>query len=125
MDISQTIITQAIVDGRETRIRIPQDPGQAGKAQAAAFIRDLAGFAIRADPVTGDKSTRATPAAVQAEAGNISILVTDDPIKDAWIETFLTEISLFPASAHDDQVDALDDALNALSATRASVFDML
>ena len=125
MDISQTIITQAIVDGRETRIRIPQDPGQAGKAQAAAFIRDLAGFAIRADPVTGDKSTRATPAAVQAEAGNIAILVTGDPIKDAWIETFLSEISLFPASAHDDQVDALADALNALSATRASVFDML
>ena len=35
--------------------------------------------------------------------------------RDAWIEPFLAELCLFPAGAHDDQVDAFADALNDLA----------
>src|SRR3546814_1094624 len=52
---------------------------------------------------------------LQAEAGNVSILRTGDPATDAWIEPFLDELCLFPAGAHDDQVDAAADAFNELA----------
>ena len=44
--------------------------------------------------------------------------MTGDPARDAWIEPFLAELCLFPAGAHDDQVDAFADALNDLALTR-------
>jgi predicted phage terminase large subunit-like protein len=105
----------AATDGVATKIRLTQDPGQAGKAQAAAMIRDLAGYNVVVKTATGDKATRATPAAVQAEAGNISILQTGDPALDAWIEPFLAELGGFPAGSHDDQVDGFADAINELA----------
>ncbi len=43
-------------DGLEVRIRIPQDPAQAGKAQALTFIALLAGYDVVAVPPTGDKA---------------------------------------------------------------------
>ena len=64
---------------------------------------------------TGSKVTRATALATQAEAGNVYILTTGDPERDAWIEGFLDEVEVFPAGAHDDQVDAAADAFNELA----------
>jgi phage terminase large subunit-like protein len=40
---------------------------------------------------------------------------TGDPDRDAWIEPFLAEVCMFPAGAHDDQVDAFADAINELA----------
>jgi predicted phage terminase large subunit-like protein len=114
-EVKRTILNTATHDGLSTRIRIPQDPGQAGKAQAETFIKDLAGYTAIAKPVTGDKSTRASPAAAQAEAGNVKILRTGDPNKDAWIEPFLDELCGFPTGSFDDQVDGFADALNELA----------
>ncbi|HYG66358.1 MAG TPA: terminase family protein, partial [Anaeromyxobacteraceae bacterium] len=45
-------------DGPAVRVRLPQDPGQAGKEQAAALTRMLAGFTVKALPVSGSKETR-------------------------------------------------------------------
>jgi predicted phage terminase large subunit-like protein len=115
MAVQTTIKSVAHTDGLQTTVRLTQDPGQAGKAQAETLIKDLAGFSAVVKTATGDKATRATPAAVQAEAGNIFILQTGDPAQDAWIEPFIAELTLFPASAHDDQVDALADAVNELA----------
>lgn len=115
MEVSATIKSRAATDGRAVTIRLPQDPGQAGKSQAEQMIRDLAGYAVKVERPTGDKATRAAPAAAQAEAGNVAILRTGDPAKDAWIEPFLDEVTLFPGAAHDDQVDALADALSELA----------
>jgi len=115
LEVDQAIMTTAAVDGLHTTIRLTQDPGQAGKAQAETFVRALAGYSVVVKLPTGDKATRASPAAVQAEAGNVRILVTGDPDRDAWVEPFLTEVCLFPAAAHDDQVDAFADALNELA----------
>lgn len=114
-EVQATTKAHAATDGVATTIRITQDPGQAGKAQVETTIKDLAGYAVVSKPATGDKATRAAPAAVQAEAGNIYILMTGDPDLDAWIEPFLTEVCNFPAAAHDDQVDGLADAVNELA----------
>ena len=78
-------------------------------------MRELAGYHVKVVRPTGDKATRAAPLAVQAEAGNLYILKTGDPVRDAWIDAFRDEISLFPAATHDDQVDAAADAFSELA----------
>ena len=115
MEVERTVLQTAAADGSRVTIRMTQDPGQAGKAQAEQFVRKLAGYSVVTKTATGDKATRATPAASQAEVGNVKILATGDPIADAWIAPFLDEVSMFPAAAHDDQVDVLADALNELA----------
>jgi len=96
-------------DPKGTTVRIPQDPAQAGKAQALTFITELAGYAVKAIPPTGDKVTRATPASAQAEVGNVKLLRGD------WNEAFMNEVCTFPAGTYDDQVDAFADGLNELA----------
>lgn len=115
LEVEQTVIQTAASDGAGVVVRMTQDPGQAGKAQAEQFVRKLAGYPVVSKPATGDKATRATPAAAQAEVGNIKILRTGDAAQDAWITPFLDEVALFPAGAHDDQVDVLADAVNELA----------
>lgn len=116
--VERAIKNTASQDGRACTIRLPQDPAQAGKSQAAAFIRLLAGYDVKAVPVSrtdGSKQTRAKPASAQAEAGNIKIVRTGDPARDAWIEPFLAELEAFPLGGHDDQVDALADLIDELA----------
>jgi predicted phage terminase large subunit-like protein len=115
MDVENAIITQAAIDGKAVTIRLAQDPGQAGKAQAEMMVKKLAGYSVKVERPTGDKATRAAPLASQAEAGNVRLLVTGDPALDAWIEPFIAEMCLFPAGAHDDQVDAAADAFSELA----------
>lgn len=106
---------QAEADGYHVRIRIPQDPAQAGKYQAMAFGRALAGYMLSAVSPTGDKERRAQPLASQFMLGNVSLLETGDPAQDAWIEPFLEQLHLFPAGSHDDMVDAVADAFLELA----------
>lgn len=115
MEVKALVKTCAATDEKGTVIRLPQDPGQAGKGQAETFVRELAGYAVKTERPTGDKATRAMPAAAQAEAGNVKILRTGDRDRDTWIEPFLDELTMFPGAAHDDQVDAFADALNELA----------
>lgn len=107
--VERTILNTASLDGAKTAIRLPQDPGQAGKAQAQYLTRQLAGYTVKSLPVTGAKETRASPFAAQAEAGNVRILRAD------WNTLYLDELAVFPSGRHDDQVDASSDAFNELS----------
>lgn len=107
--VEKTLKATAEADGIGVAVRLPQDPGQAGKAQAETLVRLLAGFDVKATSISGDKETRARPAAAQAEAGNVYIVRGD------WNETFLDELCSFPTGAHDDMVDAFADALNGLA----------
>jgi predicted phage terminase large subunit-like protein len=125
MDVEQAVIGQATIDGPRVTLRLPQDPGQAGKAQAEQFVRKLAGYPVKTERPTGDKATRFTPFASQAEAGNVRILVTGDAASDAWIQPFIDELTLFPAGSHDDQVDATADAFNELAMGGPSIWDNL
>lgn len=98
---------QLLGDG--VRISLPQDPGGAGKFQAAYLVGKLIGFNARATTESGDKETRALPVSAQAEAGNITL------IKGAWNDAFLDEVSSFPTGAFKDQVDALSRAFQELA----------
>jgi predicted phage terminase large subunit-like protein len=113
-EVERAIKNTATQDGKAVAIRLPQDPGQAGKAQAAAYIRLLAGFDVRAQPETGAKQVRARPLEAQAEAGNVKLL------RGAWNDAFIAELCDFPSGDHDDQVDAAANALSDLVSETAS-----
>lgn len=68
--VENTIKQTAQMDGKSVSIRLPQDPGQAGKSQAKNFITMLSGFNVKAETVSGDKITRAQPFAAQVNIGN-------------------------------------------------------
>lgn len=102
----------ATQDGTKARIRLPQDPGQAGKSQVKSFIKELAGFTIRAVPVTGSKETRANPLAAQAQAGNVKV------VRGKWNEAWFLESENFPEGKFKDQVDAAADAFDELNTTK-------
>ncbi|QBX34601.1 terminase [Paracoccus liaowanqingii] len=88
----------------------PQDPGQAGKAQAQHIMRHvLTGFDYHFSPETGDKETRALPLAAQAEAGNVFLL------EGPWNDGFLDEVAAFPMGKWKDQVDAASRAFTELT----------
>jgi predicted phage terminase large subunit-like protein len=94
---------------RRVHIRLPQDPGQAGKAQANDLVRHLSGFVVHARAMSGDKETRAKPLAAQAEAKNVKLL------RAPWNLEFIEELCMFPNGRHDDQVDATADAFIELT----------
>src|SRR5690606_22832080 len=110
-DVEKNLRATASQDGTGVRIRIPEDPGAAGKADAATKIKLLAGYDVSVVRPTGDKATRAKPASAQAEAGNVKL------VRGPWNEAFLDEVCSFPNGQHDDQVDAFADALNELALT--------
>ena len=95
----------------DVAIWIEQEPGSGGKDSALATIRNLAGYNIRAERPTGNKTVRAEPFAAQAEAGNIKVL------KGAWNWAYLDEMAAFDSGVNDDQVDASSGAFNKLSNT--------
>ena len=116
--VQPRIKATAELDGRACQIRLPQDPGQAGKDQAAAYVRLLSGFRVRTKPVTGDKETRAGLVSAQAHPQSTGGTTGRIKIKRApWNEALLQELEDFPMGPHDDQVDALSDAFDELSAT--------
>lgn len=117
--VVRMILATAAEDGPECRIALPQDPGQAGKAQAQDLIRRLAGYDARATPESGDKATRAAPVSAQAEAGNLHLL------EGPWNEAFLDEVASFPNGAFLDQVDALSRAFGTLSEARYGMLGVL
>jgi predicted phage terminase large subunit-like protein len=100
-DVERLIFNTAGQDGRKVTIGLPQDPGQAGKAQVAYFAKLLHGYPIESSPETGDKATRAAPVASQVNVGNV------DVVAGPWNRSFLDELAAFPSGATKDQVDAL------------------
>src|SRR5690606_26898637 len=107
--VEETLVNTASQDGGDVSVRIPEDPGAAGKSDAATKIKLLKGYAVKAARPTGDKAIRARPASAQAEAGNVKLL------RGEWNTAFLDEVCSFPAGVNDDQVDAFADALNELA----------
>lgn len=110
--VEKRIKQTAEMDGKSVAIRLPQDPGQAGKAQAKSFIKMLAGFSVKAETVSGDKITRAQPFAAQVNVGNVRML------RGAWNKPLIEEMRNFPNGKHDDQIDAGSDAFNELLEAR-------
>jgi len=107
----------ADTDGYETRIRIPQDPGQAGKSEAKRFTTLLAGYSVTAKPPSGDKVVRAQPFAAQVNVGNVLLL------RAPWNDALKSEMRMFPNGKHDDQVDACSDGFNELTDNTFGLLD--
>jgi predicted phage terminase large subunit-like protein len=106
----------ALADGRMLKQSLPQDPGQAGKSQVAAFAKLLAGHNVHFSPETGDKVTRATPMASQINAGNVLML------RAPWNDPFKDECRMFPFGKYDDQVDCAARAFNGLLQPTVGIF---
>lgn len=119
--VEDAILECANSDGRSVPIDIPQDPGQAGKAQKAYLASKLHGFDVRFSPETGSKEVRAQPFAAQCEAGNVYL------VRGPWNEAYLDELEGFPASKWKDRVDATSRAYAAIvqCARRTSAADGL
>lgn len=112
-EVEQAILDAAAGDGPLIPIGLPQDPGQAGRAQIRYLTARLAGYRVLASPETGAKETRAMPAASQANAGNLALR------RAPWNRALLEELQDFPHGAKDDQVDALSRAFAMLTDSAA------
>jgi predicted phage terminase large subunit-like protein len=106
-EVARLIRHTAEADGPEVEIALPQDPGQAGKAQGLALVQALEGFAARATPESGDKATRFRPFSAQAEAGNVTV------VRGAWNAPWFDALEAFPEARHDDDADATSRAFNS------------
>lgn len=69
----------------------------------------LSGIAFRGVVLHKDKVTRANAFLARAEQGRVKL------IRGEWNRAWLDEICAFPASEHDDQVDATVGAFNSLA----------
>ena len=108
-EVAALILATAHQDGQEVAVGLPQDPGQAGKAQVQFLTQKLAGFRVAATPETGAKLSRAVPVASQVEAGLVRV------VRSGWTRSFLEELGDFPNGSKDDQVDALSRAFSMLT----------
>jgi predicted phage terminase large subunit-like protein len=95
------------------QVHVEQEPGSGGKESAERTIRMLAGYAVFADKVTGDKVVRCDPFAAQVQGGNVSL------VAGAWVTDFLDECEVFPAGKWKDQVDAAAGAFSKLAVSTA------
>jgi predicted phage terminase large subunit-like protein len=91
------------------RITVEQEPGSGGKESAEATIRNLAGFNVFADKVTGSKEVRADPFAAQVQGGNVRL------VAGQWIPDFLEEAEAYPTARYLDQIDAAAMAFRYLT----------
>ena len=85
-------------------IRLPQDPGQAGKDQIQSFVRMLGGLHVVTRIESGDKITRAEPFSSQWLAGNVDIHEAE------WNDEYFRQLENFPVGKLKDMVDASANA---------------
>lgn len=107
-EVEALIVRTAERDGRDVVQDLPQDPGQAGKAQKGYLASKLHGYKAMFSPETGSKETRAEPFAAQAQAGNVVL------VRAPWNDAYLAELEAFPAGRMRDQADATSRAYAAL-----------
>jgi predicted phage terminase large subunit-like protein len=91
---------------------VEQEPGSGGKESAEGTIRRLAGYAIHAERVTGDKLFRAGDYSAQCEGRNVFLK------RASWNSGYIDELAACPGKFM-DQVDASSGAFNKLSGAPA------
>lgn len=105
--VDALIKVTAELDGNIAQ-REEKEGGSAGAAVIAARLKTLAGKDYAGVQISGSKITRSKPVRAQAEGGNLYLL------RGTWNAEFLKELCAFPTGNHDDQVDALSCAFNAV-----------
>ena len=104
-------------DGVGVKVKGFQDPGGAGKNEAEAFVRMLAGFDVTTEKISVDKVTASKPASAQVEAGNVLVLASCRNKED-----FYSEAENFPEASHDDIIDGFTGAFNELNLASVGTF---
>jgi len=94
---------------RNYSVGVEQEPGSGGKESAETSVRNLAGFNVFVDKVTGAKEIRAEPFAAQVQNGNVWL------VAGTWVQAFWDECESWPDSKFLDQVDACSGAFNKLT----------
>lgn len=120
LDREQQIKMFAIADSKTCKsyeIVVEQEPGSGGKESAENTIRNLAGFRVSADKVTGSKEVRAQPFAAQVQGGNVWLVAGD------WVTPFRDECETWPSGRFKDQIDAAAGAFNKLAASSSYNLD--
>ena len=106
-DVRQLILNTAATDNAlygNVTVRLPQDPGQAGKDQAQSFVRMLGGYTVTTALESGDKVTRAEPFSSQWLAGNVDVRTAE------WNDDYFRQLENFPVGKLKDMVDASANA---------------
>jgi predicted phage terminase large subunit-like protein len=119
LKVQNAIKNTASQDGKDVRIGVEQDPGQAGVSEADYLVRMLYGYPVKPYKATKDKVTRSLPVSAQAEAGNIKL------IEAPWNEEFFRELENFPEGTHDDIVDALSGAFSMFDEEKYNLSSMI
>lgn len=110
MDFPATIAAVRSLSAKwpAARAKLVEDKAN-GPAVIATLKREISGL-IAVEP-EGGKVVRAQAVSPDIEAGNVYL---PDSSIAPWIHDFIEECSAFPNGAHDDQVDAMSQALNRL-----------
>ena len=111
-EVVERIVACATGDGHGCKQSLPQDPGQAGKAQRTFLTSQLMGYDVHFSPESGSKEDRARPLSAQAEAGNVYVLRGD------WNSALIKEFTSFPSGKLKDQVDAASRGFHWLVANQ-------
>jgi predicted phage terminase large subunit-like protein len=118
MQVKDAVYNTAVMDKakhKHVRIRLSQDPGQAGKDQAEQYIKFLAGFSLSVVRETGSKETRAEPLSAQWEAGNVDVLIAP------WNEEYFSQLESFPQGMFKDMVDASSNGFNEIESKKQQI----
>lgn len=116
LQVERMVVNCATQDGQVCTVRLPQDPGQAGKSQIAHFAKLLLGFSFKSRVMTGDKITRAGPFSSACENGLVKV------VQAPWNEAFFNHLEQFPPEVGSpDLVDATVEAFHELTAGAKNV----
>lgn len=110
MDLPTTLMAIRTMTAKwpQAHAKLVEDKAN-GPAVIQMLQREVAGL-IAVNP-EGGKIVRASAVSPHIEAGNVFL---PDPSIAPWIHDFIEESAAFPNGAHDDQVDAMTQALNRM-----------
>lgn len=116
MGITDTMRSIRTLSAKHPRARAKLVEDKAnGPAVIELLKKEISGL-IPVNP-QGGKVVRAQAIAPFAEAGNIFL---PSPARAPWVHDFIEECVTFPNAAHDDDVDAMTQAINYMAAGAAS-----
>lgn len=113
-ELEDMIVEVAAEDGFGILQSLPQDPGQAGKAQKYRIAELLQGYNFHITTESGDKETRAEPFAAQVGAERVFL------VRGPWNADYIEELRGFPSGRYKDQVDASSRCFMELIGTKRS-----
>jgi predicted phage terminase large subunit-like protein len=108
-EVTTKIVEVARLDGPGVGVRFEEESGAAGGYVSVLFRQQLVGWQIAPMRANASKQVRAGLAMEYSRNGQLKML--DAP----WSELLTAELTIFPNGQHDDLVDAMCYAINAIA----------